>query len=621
MCDSLVHRGPDSDGVWQDPDMPLVLAHKRLAIIDLSPEGHQPMESSSGRYMIAFNGEIYNFRDLSRELKNLGVSFRGRSDTEVILEAIEIWGLNLTIQKLNGMFAFILWDRKEREIHFVRDRMGKKPLYLGWAGKNLVFGSELKALRVHPAFETNLNKEAVALYMRYGYVPAPHTIYQNVWMLMPGSRLSFKLENIDPGETLSAMMKPYWNHLEIMCEARLRSRPIKDAEAIDAFENLLSTCVQDRMISDVPLGAFLSGGIDSSVVVALMQKYANGPVKTYAIGFEEAGFDEAAHAKKVAGHIGTDHHELYLKADDALDLIPKIPHFYDEPFADISSLPTYLVSQFARKDVTVALSGDGGDEMLGGYNRHVNGPKIWNKMRCLPKAMRSALAGFIQKTPPEKWSKIIPQRPQFGELLHKAADVMALEDEQAIYTKLISRFENPSDILLEADEPYIPLTHPEWHPDEDMSFSEKMMYWDSLSYLPGDILTKVDRASMAVSIEARAPLLDKRIYEYVWSLPDHLKIRGGKGKWLLREVLARHVPRNLFERPKQGFSVPVASWLRGSLQDWAEDLLDEQSLKADGLFKADAVRQIWAEHLDGNGHHGEKLWAILMFQSWKKEWM
>ena len=621
MCDCLAHRGPDSDGVWQDQDLPLVLGHRRLSILDLSPLGAQPMLSASKRYVMAYNGEVYNFLTLQKDLEQAGLSFKGRSDTEVILAAIEYWGLNLALQKLNGMFAFALWDRQERQLHFARDRMGKKPLYIGWAGKTLVFGSELKALRAHPDFEAEINRDVLGQYMHLAYVPAPHCIYKDVWALPPGFRLSVDTQSLKAGENLSAQMKPYWHALRSLNEARAVPHTGSEEDIIDRFDALLTQCTQERQISDVPLGAFLSGGIDSSTVVALMQKTSSYPTKTYTIGFEESGFDEAPYAKAIAQHLGTDHHELYLKPQDTLDVIPSLPSMFDEPFGDISTVPTYLVSKFARQSVTVALSGDGGDEMLGGYNRHFWGPKIWNRMRFMPKPLRSLIASMITKIPTNRWDEIIKNQPQSGTRLHKLAGILSAKNEKEIYERLCSQWHEP--VVTQAAQLDGVLDNPEWHLDGP-GFAEKMMYWDTLTYLPGDILTKVDRASMAVSLECRAPLLDKRIYDFVWGLPLPYKIRnteqGPQGKWLLRQVLHKYVPAELFERPKQGFAMPVGEWLNGALRDWAEDLLSESRIKQDGFLNNALIQESWQAHKDGRGNHATALWTALMFQAWKEEW-
>lgn len=620
MLETIIHRGPDAGDVWQDPDVGCVLGHRRLSIIDLSEEGAQPMASESERYIISYNGEVYNFPEIREECEEKGVVFRGSSDTEIMLAAIEIWGLNQALQKFNGMFAFALWDRKERELHLVRDRMGKKPLYVGWAGNALVFGSELKTLNAYPDFKKEINKDALAIYLNYACMQAPHCIYKNVWSLPAGHRFSVHLDNLSVGSDLKTEMKPYWSALDVLNQSRLDMRDIDDETAITEFEHVLSECVSQRMMSDVPLGAFLSGGIDSSSVVALMQKQSAQAIRTYSIGFNEAGFDEAVYAKKIAKHLGTDHQELYLNGKDALDVIPYLSSIYDEPFGDSSAIPTYLVSKFARQNVTVALSGDGGDEMLGGYNRHFLGPKIKNATRHMPGFVRKISAGLLGSIPVHTYNKIFRNKSQIGTRIHKMADIMGLADDKEIYYALVSPWLRTADIVKDVSPLSIPLTQDDWQP-EGLNMAETMMYWDTISYLPNDILVKVDRASMAVSLEARSPLLDKRVFEYCWSLPHHMKIRNGKGKWLLREVLARHVPRDLFERPKQGFAVPVAEWLRNDLKDWAEDLLDERKMEDDGLLNTSAIHKIWHEHKNGRGNNDQRLWTVLMFQSWKEQWL
>lgn len=616
MTQALSHRGPDADGLWQDPECGLLLGHRRLSIIDLSAEGAQPMVSASERYVLAYNGEIYNFQALRKQLELEGVNFRGHSDTEVLLALIEKDGFEQSLEKISGMFAFALWDRKNRMLHFARDHMGKKPLYIGWAGGTLVFGSELKALRAHPDFEAIPDQRAVAAFMHYGYVPAPLGIYQNVWQLPPAHALSLSIDRIESQTSLPEQMRPYWYAEQAVMDARNNPLAGSLKENVHEFESILSACVQSRMISDVPLGAFLSGGIDSSSIVALMQKHSPQKIKTYTIGFDENGFDEAAYAKKIAAHIGTDHHELYLNARDALDVIPALPDLYDEPFADISAIPTFLVSKFARESVTVALSGDGGDEMLGGYNRHVQGPALWRRMQMIPAPLRKSMTGFIQKHPPEKWNRLMPRRPGFGLHLHKLACALSASSQGELYESFLAQWpEPPTRVALEA----IPQP-PFMTQNPDLSFTERMMLADTLFYLPHDILTKVDRASMAVSLEVRAPLLDKRIFEYAWRLPANQKIRGGQGKYILRQILERHIPANLFERPKQGFSMPVGAWLRTDLRDWAEELLNERTLKEQGYLNAGLIRHIWNDHLQGRNDHGTKLWIVLMFQAWLKKW-
>ena len=622
MCRAISHRGPDGQDLWQGEDTPLILGHLRLAIIDLSDEGKQPMTSASGRYVMTYNGEFYNFQDMRKDLKSAGVSFRGRSDTEVFLAAIDYWGLNLALQKISGMFAIALWDRHEKVLHFMRDRMGKKPLYIGWAGQSLVFGSELKALRVHPDFKAEINRNSLNAYIQYGYVPAPHCIYQNVWTLPAGHRMALHLPSLEAGQDLQSKMEAYWNHLRVLQESRTKENSKSDAALVEEFETLLKTCVRDRMVSDVPLGAFLSGGIDSSTIVALMQKESARPVKTYSIGFDEAGFDEAVYAKKVAAHLGTDHRELYLKPEDTRDVIPLLPDIYDEPFSDISAIPTYLVSKFAREDVTVALSGDGGDEMLGGYNRHLIAPKLASAMTFLPRPLREAMARGILSVPPEKWAQIKPNRPEFGTHIHKVAQMLPMRSRKEIYRALLSGHPNAGDLVLGSETPAVLDDGAEWDPDgQGLSFAEEMMARDAMGYLPNDILAKVDRASMAVALEARAPLLDMRIYSYVWGLPENAKIRGGQGKWLLRETLKRHVPAALFERPKQGFSMPVSAWLRGPLKEWGEELLSPEKLKNQGYLNPALVRCLWNSHQSGQRDIGPALWTILMFQAWLERWV
>ncbi len=620
MTDTLVSRGPDSGDIWQDPDMPLALGHRRLSIIDLSPAGAQPMESALGRYVIVFNGEIYNFKSLKTELeKNHNVKFKGNSDTEVLLASIEQWGFRQTLKKISGMFAFALWDRKHKALFMACDHMGKKPLYIGWSGSTLVFGSELKALHAHPDFRPDISRPSLTSYMRFGYVPSPLCIYKDVWKIPAGNMIAIDLTMLRAGQDLIPLMESYWSHKDALIKSR--ENPIENTDNIVAeFEELLSTCVKDRMISDVPIGAFLSGGIDSSTIVALMQKHSNRAVKTYSIGFEEVGYNEAEQAKAVAKHLNTDHHELYIKPKDAIKVIEILPQIYDEPFADVSAIPTYLVSKFACKNVTVALSGDGGDEMLGGYNRHISGPKAWDISEAIPPRLRTPFAKTIRSITPKIWQKMRPNRPQFGFHMHKLADIMEKQTQGDAYLSLISKWSKPRACVIDGYEDIIPLVDPDMQID-GLSFAEEMMYWDSMSYLNADILTKVDRASMAVSLEVRAPLLDIRIYDYVWRLPIDVKIKDRTGKWLLRQVLNNHIPKSLYERPKQGFCVPIDEWLRGDLKDWAEDLLDEYELRAQGFLDYIHIQKLWNAHKKGRGNHTDKLWSVLMFQSWYRKWI
>lgn len=620
MSDALMHRGPDSGDVWQDPEVSLALGHRRLAIIDLSPLGHQPMESQSGRYIIVFNGEIYNFKSIRGDLeKNHGLRFRGGSDTEVILAAVEQWGFEKTLAALNGMFAIALWDCKAKALYFARDRFGKKPLYVGWAGSTLVFGSELKALMAHPDFRRDVNRRTLTSYMRFGYVPAPMCIFDQVWQIPAGGMLAIDTQLLRGGQDLGQMLGSYWSHKSALEEAR--KNPIAEgSDFLPEFESLLSQCVADRMISDVPLGAFLSGGIDSSTIVALMQKQSAKPVKTYTIGFNEEGFNEAEYAKKIAAHLGTDHHEMYFSGKDALDLVPELPRIYDEPFADSSSLPTTLVSKFARQSVTVALSGDGGDEMLGGYVRYISGVKGWNIVQNIPPWLRKPFADALSSVSVSTWNKIGRGKPQFGSHIHKFAEILPRRTESDVYLALVSQWLKPKSLVQDGREEIIPLVSPDMQID-NLNFAENMMYWDTISYLCSDILTKVDRASMSVSLESRAPLLDKRIYDFAWRLPIDSKIHNGTGKIPLRNILEKYVPQDLFERPKQGFSIPIGDWLRTDLKDWAEDLLDERILRDQGLLNYPLVRQLWDEHQKGRGNHSARLWTVLMFQDWHRHWV
>ncbi|MFK7839897.1 MAG: asparagine synthase (glutamine-hydrolyzing) [Bdellovibrionales bacterium] len=603
MSDTLIHRGPDHGDIWQDPDVSFNVAHRRLSILDLSEHGHQPMVSQSDRYVIAFNGEIYNHLDLRKEYLD-GVIFRGHSDTETLLGLIDRLGFLKTLELINGMFAFVVWDRSERVLHCARDRFGKKPLYIGWAGKSLVFGSELKALRAHDDFNAQIDKESFSLYSQYGWCPAPRSIYCDIWQLQPGYCASFKIEKLSAGDDLRAYMAPYWSAQDVVERRHVRNDSYGDI--VHSFEQLLNQCVQDRMISDVPLGAFLSGGIDSSSIVALMQKNSNKPIHSFTIGFEEAGFNEADHAREIAQHLGTDHHEYTCTAQDARDVIPKLPEMFDEPFADQSAIPTYLVSMFAKQMVTVALSGDGGDEMLGGYSRHVSAPKI----AALPKILKYG----IDAIPKSLLQTLIPTKPLLAKHLHKTSALLSADTQKDAYNILLRRWD---------ENPVLSSKNAALHLNEmsDLDYSEQLMLWDTQHYLAYDILTKVDRCSMASSLEARAPLLDRRIFEFSWNLPLDVKIKNGQGKWLLREVLSHHVPREMFERPKQGFHVPVADWLRHDLRDWAEDLLDESTLENQGLYDVQSVRAHWEAFLNSNHRDCDAIWSVLMFQSWYRKWI
>ncbi len=618
MSDTISYRGPDGDGFWVNTEKNIALGHRRLAILDLSEEGKQPMLSPSGRYVMSYNGEIYNYLTLKTDLETKGYEFRGHSDTEILLAAFETYGIKQTLEKLSGMFAIILWDRHTNTVTLIRDFLGKKPLYVGWAGKDLLVSSELKAFHTHPHFQAEINQDHLALYFRYGCVPAPHSIFKNVYQLLPGSLMNIPLKNMHAGQILLPLIEHYWDASQIIRDrSAQRLQPREEKETIDAFETLLSTCVSERMISDVPLGAFLSGGIDSSAIVALMQKQSTKPIKTYSVGFDVEGFNEAEFAKQIAHHLGTDHHELYLSSQDALDIIPSLPNIYDEPFADISQIPTYLVCKFAKEHVTVALSGDGGDELLGGYRRHFMVPPMWNKIKYCPHALRSLLSGTIGLIGSDTWNRVGAGRhPHLADSMEKLAGLMRQKDSAGVYDYLLGFWENPYAIVPDARP--IDLSFKAINV-EGLSFAEDMMMKDTLSYLPNDILQKGDRASMAVSLEARAPLLDRRLFEYAWTLPEYFKIRDGQGKWILREVLARHVPRDLWERPKRGFSPPLGVWLKGELREWAEHLLSKSALDSAGL-NSTLIRKTWDDHCAERRNHSVRLWTVLMFQAWRDKY-
>jgi len=616
MNDTIVHRGPDGDGVWVDEEAGIALAHRRLAIVDLSPLGRQPMESADGRWVIAFNGEIYNFQDLRAELEAQGSAFRGHSDTEVLVEAVAAWGVEATARRLIGIFALALWDRRERALHLVRDQVGVKPLYWARFGGTVLFGSQPKTLRAHPAFRAEVDRDALTAYFRFAYVPAPHSIYKGVHKLEPGCILTFR-GAAEPVRTV------YWS-LEGAVRAGLSDRlDLSDEEAADQLETLLSDAVGRQMVADVPLGAFLSGGVDSSTVVALMQAQSDRPVRTFTIGFKEAGYDESADARAVAGHLGTDHTELTVEPGHALEVIPRLAEWYDEPFADASQIPTFLVSEMTRRSVTVALSGDGGDELFAGYTRYFLGSRLWRMMGPVPAGLRGAAAGLIRAVPPGRWDALLGRLPGIprlaGDKLHKLAGILAASGPDALYRGLVSQWHDPEALVLGGREPH-GLLWDDRLPGAVPDFVERMQRLDAGTYLPDDILAKVDRASMAVALEARVPLLDHRVLEFAWRLPLSQKIRGGQGKYLLRQVLYRHVPRELIERPKMGFGVPIDGWLRGPLRDWAEGLLDERRLREDGLLDVVTVRRTWAEHLSGRRNWQYRLWAVLMFQAWKAHW-
>jgi asparagine synthase (glutamine-hydrolysing) len=605
MADRIAFRGPDDAGTWVDAASGIALAHRRLSILDLSPEGHQPMTSADGRYVLSYNGEIYNYRDLRADLEPLGHRFRGHSDTEVLLAAFTEWGILETLRRSNGMFAAAVWDRAERKLHLCRDRFGEKPLFYGWSNGLFLFGSELKALRGHPKFRAEVDPNALALFLRYGYVPAPRCIYSGLSKVLPGTVVS--LTAPERVETVT-----YWSAREAIMGARAAPFLGDEREAIGELHRLLLESVRLRMVADVPLGAFLSGGIDSSLVVALMQAQSQRPIKTFTIGFEREDYDEAPRARAVAAHLGTDHTELYMSGSDTLSVVRRIPEMYDEPFSDSSQIPTFLVAQLARRSVTVGLSGDGGDEIFGGYTRYLLGEVIWRILRRIPYPARRALARAIDASPSFAWVAIeqtlrhvLGLRPRSAaDTLHSVTGFLRARDAAALYRRL----------LISRDDPLVPTAHHE--PPPGLSFVECMMYWDTLHYLPDDILTKVDRATMSVSLEARVPLLDHRIFEFAWRLPLAMKFEEGVTKRPLRTILDTYVPHELTKRPKRGFAVPLAEWLRGPLRTWMQDLLAPGRLEAQGMLDPKRYATAMSEHLSGVRDRRIELWHALVFQAW-----
>jgi len=621
MTQVLSHRGPDDGGLWQNKAGTATFGHRRLSIVDLSNAGHQPMTSADGHWTLCYNGEIYNFRELRAELQSLGQSFRGESDTEVLLAALAQWGLARTLPRLNGIFAFALWDHARQTLSLARDHMGIKPLYYAHAGGGIAFASELKAIRENPTFDAALDRNAIASYLRHAYVPDPLTVYKYAKKLEPGCFLTLSADRPSTWRVTR-----YWDAVEMAESARTDPFRGSYEDAIEALHNRLSVAVGSQLVADVPIGAFLSGGVDSSLVTALMQSHSSRPVQTFSIGFRDSEHDEAPHAKAVARALGTQHTELYVTDQDARNTVPLLADMFDEPFADSSQIPTALVSSLTRDHVTVALSGDGGDELFAGYQRYKWIQNIWRLTGWAPRGLRRAIADTVRAIPAgtlDKAGWLLParhRRPYLGATLHRLAGMTASATPMDCYRQIVSQWQEPEKLVRHAEEPDMLFRRTASRDPADNLLRE-MQLVDVMTYLPGDILTKVDRASMAVGLEVRVPLLDREVVELAWRLPDNLKRRNGVSKWALREVLHQYAPKEIIERPKRGFSVPLGHWLRGPLKDWAEALLTADSLEEDGLINAAHVQSAWRAHIDGRADLSGKLWNILMLQSWRRRWL
>ena len=624
MLSKIHHRGPDDHGTWSDSNNRVILGHKRLSIIDTSIAGHQPMHSHSKRYVIIFNGEIYNQAELKTKLNNdnKAPNWSGTSDTEILLACFDVWGVKKTISNCVGMFSIALWDREYKKLNLIVDRVGEKPLYYGWQGsgksRTFLFGSELKALKEHPAFEKDINRDSISLLMRHSYIPQPNSIWKGIHKLEPGNILTISLNNTEP------KLLKYWSANEAIKTSKLNKKHISKEEAVSQFDILLKNIISKQMLADVPVGAFLSGGVDSSTIAAHMQAQSTSKIKTFTIGFNEDKQNEAEYARKIANYLGTDHTELILSATDAKNIIPMIPTIYDEPFADSSQIPTYLVSKLARDDVKVALTGDGADEILCGYNRYQVSKKLWGKFNEIPYSLRKIGGQVIQNIPSSILNSIHKFYPggnksnNFSDRVYKGARLLKAKNIDQFYRDFISYWDDPESLIIKSKEPTT-ILNGNLENIENMTDIERMMYLDLLSYLPGDILTKVDRASMANSLETRLPFLDHRLIEFAWSLPNEYKYDKGQTKLILKEVLNKYVPKKLYDRPKQGFGIPINEWLRGSLRDWGEDLLSEQKLENQGFFDAKKIRKKWLEHQSGKSNWQHQIWNVLMFQSWLQE--
>ena len=626
MASSVEHRGPDASGLWVDADAGVAFGHQRLAVIDLGMGGSQPMVSSAGRWVLAYNGEIYNHPEVRHRLEQAGTRFRSSSDTEVLLGAVERWGIDRALDACEGMFAAAVWDRRDRELHLLRDRFGEKPLYYGWIGKVFAFGSELKTLCSLPGFDAELNRRAVASYLRHNCVPAPDTIWCGVRKLVPGHLMTLKTPTLG----MLPEQRCYWSAADAVARARQHQLTGSDSEITDQLEEALSRAVAARMVADVPVGAFLSGGIDSSTIVALMQRHASRPVRTFTVGFADRAFDESSEAAAVAAYLGTEHTTVHVGDAEAIDVIPHLPDIWDEPFADVSQIPTYLVSRVARQDVTVSLSGDGGDELFAGYNRHAWLDRVWGRAALVPGRVRRTAGSVLGSVPPavfERGAQTIRGLPIGWQVRNpstkvaKLARVLAASDPEDAYRALTTHWDDATSLVLGIDDRGDAADHRKSSPVSDGGITELMLWSDLVGYLPDDILAKLDRAAMAVSLETRVPFLDRHILDLAWGLPLDAKLRGGQTKWVLRQVLERYVPAALVERPKMGFGLPIGAWLRGVLAHWAEHLLDERRLRDQGLLDPIPIRKSWDLHRSGRRDLGYELWDVLVLQSWMDRWL